>query len=245
MDRPDSDTPTRRAPARPTVDLDPTDVVAFLRRHPDFLYTRPDLAASLRPPPRDLGRGVVDLQHFLLERLRVDLARLKLNQRKLIATSRNNLTSQGRVHEAVLALLAADSFEHLISVIVDELTLILDIDAIGLCLETGEQSPTQLVVGNSSVQILPAGLIDELLEGQEVQLRSDVTGDTRLFAGGAGLVRSDALVRLRFSPDSPPGLLALGARRPGIYHPGQGTELIGFLAKVIELSVRSWLDLPG
>jgi uncharacterized protein YigA (DUF484 family) len=37
--------------------------------------------------------------------------------------------------------------------------------------------------------------------------------------------------------------LALGARRPGVFHPGQGTELLVFLGQVIEHVIRAWLDL--
>jgi hypothetical protein len=59
----------------------------------------------------------------------------------------------------------------------------------------------------------------------------------------ASLVRSDALVRLKVSRHAPAGLLALGARRPGVFHPGQGTELLVFLGQVIEHVIRAWLDL--
>src|SRR3954467_2453104 len=88
-------------------ELDGAEVAAYLRRHPDFLANRPDLVAVLAPPERDLGDGVVDMQRFMVERLRSDVARLKLVQRKLISPSRNNLTSQGRVHASVLAILGS------------------------------------------------------------------------------------------------------------------------------------------
>jgi uncharacterized protein YigA (DUF484 family) len=29
-----------------------------------------------------------------------------------------------------------------------------------------------------------------------------------------------------------------------MFHSGQGTELVCFLARVIERSIRAWLDLP-
>ena len=47
-----------------------------------------------------------------------------------------------------------------------------------------------------------------------------------MFGGGAGLVRSDALIRLKISAAAPPGLLAFGTRHPGYFNPGQGTELL-------------------
>ena len=48
---------------------------------------------------------------------------------------------------------------------------------------------------------------------------------------------------IAFAPDACNALLALGARRPGIFHPGQGTELISFLAETVEITTRAWLDL--
>ncbi len=171
-------------------------------------------------------------------------------QRKLIATSRANLQNQTRVHSAVIAMLAATTFEHLITVVTEELTLLLDIDAVGLCVETapakgrlGGPNGAALAAG---VQVLEPGSVDELIgTGHDALLRSDVVGDPALFgAAAAGLVRSDALVRLRVSSAAPIGLLALGARKPGVFHPGQGTELLSFLAQVIEHSIRAWLDLP-
>ena len=225
-------------------ELEPAEVAAYLRRHPDFLASRPDLVAVLAPPERDLGDGVVDMQRFMVERLRSDVARLKLVQRKLISTSRNNLTSQGRVHAAVLALLGATSFEHLITVITDELTMLLDIDAVGLCVESSQHGSGQLPSNTAGVQMLEPGSADELLGNVHVLLRSDVIGDPALFGPQASsLVRSDALVRLKVSRHAPAGLLALGARRPGVFHPGQGTELLVFLGQVIEHLIRAWLDL--
>jgi len=230
--------------AEPVRELEPAEVAAYLRRHPDFLLSRPDLVAVLTPPERDLGDGVVDMQRFMVERLRADVARLKLVQRKLISTSRNNLTSQGLVHAAVLTLLGATSFEHLISVITDELTMLLDIDAVGLCVESSQHGSGQLPSNTAGVQMLEPGSADELLGNSSVLLRSDVTGDPALFGPQAApLVRSDALVRLKVSRHAPAGLLALGARRPGIFHPGQGTELLVFLGQVIEHLIRAWLDL--
>jgi len=225
-------------------ELEPAEVAAYLRRHPDFLSSRPDLVAVLAPPERELGDGVVDMQRFMVERLRADVARLKLVQRKLISTSRNNLTSQGRVHAAVLAILGATSFEHLIAIITDELTMLLDIDAVGLCVESSQHGSGQLPSNTAGVQMLEPGSADELLGSAHVLLRSDVSGDPALFGPqAASLVRSDALVRLKVSRHAPAGLLALGARRPGIFHPGQGTELLVFLGQVIEHVIRAWLDL--
>lgn len=228
------------------------DVAAYLRRHPDFLARRPELLSLMKAPAREMGDGVVDLQQFMLDRLRTDNARLKLVQRKLISTSRSNLANQSRVHAAVLAMLGATTFENLIAVVTDELTMLLDIDAVGLCVEAthgaADRMPGTIAGGAlpGGIQVLEAGSVDDLLgPTHDVLLRPDVIGDPVIFGpAAAGLVRSDALVRLRVSAAAPVGLLALGARKPNAFNPGQGTELLQFMAQVIEHLIRAWLDLP-
>ena len=47
------------------------------------------------------------------------------------------------------------------------------------------------------------------------------------------------------SAAAPPGLLCIGTRRSGKFHPGQGTELLGFLARSLGITIAAWLDLPA
>ena len=48
----------------------------YLRRHPDFLLEHPDLVWVLTPPEQRSGNGVVDMQRYMLERMKTDLAKL-------------------------------------------------------------------------------------------------------------------------------------------------------------------------
>ena len=80
--------------------------------------------------------------------------------------------------------------------------------------------------------------------GRRVLLRCDIQGDPAIFGAAAGLVASEALIRMRPSQATPSAMLALGARKPDQFHPGQGTELLIFLADVLERCVRTWLNLP-
>ncbi len=72
-----------------------------------------------------------------------------------------------------------------------------------------------------------------------------MAGDPAIYGPGAGLIQSEALLRLMISSRTPAGLVAFGSRDPDLFHDGQGTELIAFLGSVIERLLRSWLDLPA
>jgi uncharacterized protein YigA (DUF484 family) len=65
-------------------------------------------------------------------------------------------------------------------------------------------------------------------------LFSSITDDGSIFAHAGALVRSAALARLRLEPLQAEGFLALGSRHEAAFRGGQGTELLRFLARVIE-----------
>ena len=67
----------------------------------------------------------------------------------------------------------------------------------------------------------------------------------QFFGAGAGLVRSAALARVHPGATTPPGLLALGARQATAFHPGLGSDLVAFLAGVIEPCLHKWLEEPA
>jgi hypothetical protein len=77
-----------------------------------------------------------------------------------------------------------------------------------------------------------------------IRLERDCGGRTDIYGSMAGVVNSQALIRLFISSRSPAGLLALGSRDPDMFAPGRGTDLISFLSGVIERLIRLWLDLP-
>ncbi len=218
-------------------------VVDYLKRHPTFLLHHPEVLDGQMPPTREQGEGVVDLQQFMVERLRRDLTRLRGLQDELVANSRDNLSTQDRIHRAILALLDAESFEQMIEIVTTDLAVLLDVDVAALCVEATTGGPPRSVDG---VQVLPAGWVDKVLgPDQEVLLRDDCEGDETIFGPASGLVRSDALIRLSVGRSAPPSLLVFGTRHPGYFNAGQGTELLSFLARVLEHCLRQWLGLKA
>src|SRR3546814_4513007 len=73
-----------KEPAAPRPRITAQQVIDYLRRHPDFLLRHAALLDTQLAPARQLGveQGdrVLDLQHFMVERLRRDIARLRADQ---------------------------------------------------------------------------------------------------------------------------------------------------------------------
>ena len=232
-------------PAEATGELRDRDVIAYLRRNPDFLDRHPEAVRLLRSPQREFGDEVFDFQHFQVERLRHDLARATIEHRTLIAASRGNLASQGRVHKAALAILAASSFEQLLQTVSTDLAVLLDVDVVTIGVESSTAAPPGRL-NLYGIRLLTAGAVDALLGPERgLLMRADMAGEAALFGGAAGLVRSQALLRLAFGRGAPAGLLCIGSRQPGRFHPGLGAELLTFLARVLGITIAQWLNPPG
>ena len=219
------------------------DIIAYLRRHPDFLDRHPEALRLLGAPTREIGEDVVDFQHFQIERLRRDLARVNLEHRTLIAASRGNLASQSRVHKAVIAILGATSFEQLLQTVTTDLAVLLDVDIVTVGVESSAVPAGRLSL--HGIHLLKAGVVDVLLGPERAALlRVDEAGEPVLFGAAAGLVRSQALLRLTFGRGAPAGLLCIGTRQPGRFHPGLGTEGLTFLARALGITIAQWLNPP-
>lgn len=231
-----------RETGRPRRAADPMaaeDVVAYLRNHPDFLVQHPDLLSSLTPPSHDRGRGIVDFQAYVTERLRSQIHALKEQREPLAGTSLDTLT---RIHAAVLFLLDSRTFAELIHTVATDLAPLLDLEAVTLVIDAvGFEEPR---VHTSGVRIVEAGTTERLLGRNGLVIHRGIDGDPLFYGAATPLVRSQALVRLSISDHTPDGFLAFASREPDAFGAGLETAMIGFIARVVERAIRGRLDLP-
>ena len=212
-------------------------VADFLRRNPDFFNDRLDLLSEMAAPSRWTGDGIVDMQLFLAERRLGEIDDLRNCAQEVIETSRTNMSVQTRTHASVLALLAVGDLDQLLRVVSDDLPLLLDVDVVTLGFEPSAGPVPVAAVFSTAAHRIGKGAVDELLGADNnVRLLREIKDDGTIFGSASGLVRSAALARLRPGPEIPAGFMALGSRGAA-FGPGQGTELIGFLARVMEACI--------
>jgi uncharacterized protein YigA (DUF484 family) len=245
MSSPGEADPAPRKPAGKKAVMDEAKeaaIAAYLVAHPDFLQRHAAILRSLTPPALDRGAGVVDFQRFMVSRLQGDVGQLALENSALIHTARANAHGQARIHAAALALIEARSLGQMIEVLTGDLMDVLDVDVIAMAVESnGVELPH---VASSGIRIVRQHSLAELMGERGVLLRGGVTGDPAIYGPGAGLIRSEALLKLTISRRTPIGVVAFGSRDPELFQDGQGTEHIAFLGGVIERLLRAWLDLP-
>ncbi len=217
-------------------------VLEFLRENPKFLQQNPEAAEYLVPPKGKVGKGIADFQSYMIERLKADKDKISTTTKELVETSRANMNNQQRIHKAVLRLLESGSFEDFIQSITTDLSNLLDVDIAVLVVETnGNDIPHVLTSG---IRVIPGGTVDKWMQGKNVLLQENISGIEPIYGGGAALVKSQILLRVDISMDTPPAILAFGSRHPQMFQEGQATDQVLFLARVIERSFRMWLQLP-
>ena len=222
-------------------DVTAEQVADYLRLNPDFFVHQPEVLTTLTPPDRSSDDTVVDFQSFIVKDLREQLDGLRDCATEVIETSRSNMATQARTHAAVLALLNATSLQQIVDIIYGGFPALLDVDVAVIALE-------QIQSGDcSSLCIMPLveGETDYILGTDcDTLLSPTLSGTYSVFAHHAEPVLSGAFVRLRPEPLAPAGLLALGSVQEGAFYPGQGSDLLKFLASITEVCLRR-LDVNG
>jgi uncharacterized protein YigA (DUF484 family) len=230
------------APARPDEAVE-ASIAAYLTAHPDFIARHPAVLQAMAPPSVDRGKVIVDFQRYMVARLQGDLEQATEERAALLNTARANAHNQSRIHAAALALIEARSLGQLIETLTGDLLDILDVDVIAMVVESnGIDVPH---VAASGIRIVVPDAITNLMGKRNAILRGGIAGDPAIYGPGAGLIASEALLRLDVSRRTPVGLVAFGSRNPEAFEEGQGTEHIAFLGGVLERLLRAWLDLPA
>lgn len=200
---------------------------------------------------RKAGQNIVDLRGIALSKLEARFDRLEDTHRSVIAAAYENLAGTQQIHRAVLALLEPLDFTEFLQSLRGEISDILKVDVIRLCLETAvsdnaTQNALMREFSNTIGFYAPGSIEEYLTEGRNMAARSvtlrQVSGaSVTLYGDKADWVRSEALLRLDLGAGNLPGMLAFGSEDPHQFHPNQATDLLTFFGSVFERVMRRWL----
>ena len=227
-----SDDAAKIQPETPTAET----VSAWLRRHPEFLKENPEVLTFLTPPEFKRGERILDMQHFMLERMRDDLTNLRRHEKQLLSAVEGNAAGQSKVHQAVIAVVGAEDIQALNAVIRTKLPAMLDIEAVAMCIED-----TGALALAGATAIGDGGIANLMGPKRRVLLQGRTSGETFVFGDAAERVKSVAYLRLRAGKNAPDMLLALGSGREDGFDKDQATDLISFLADVLEARLKQCL----
>jgi len=221
----------------------------FLVKNPEFITQNMELIVDSAVPERDLGEGVVDFQRYMVKNLQKDSQQIKDRYDVLVDFCRDNMSAQTQVHQAALALMKIHSLEQLLEAITQDLLRIFDVDVVRLAMESDVPFDTSYGEQHySGIVFIEPGMVDVVFDrGKPVCLISDCNetpppGFEQIFADCDSMIASCALLRLELETIGKHILLAFGVRHKDRFHPGQGVELLRFLAQIVALQMDKYLE---
>lgn len=181
---------------------------------------------------------VINFEDRAVARLQARVAAAEEANQDLIAFARGHSGAVASIHEAVLAAIEAEGFDHLIHIVTQEWPQILGLDAVAVSLFAGDKG---VRADASGLQFVDARVLRRALDGLDGVVLRGVDRGHPLFGPACELIRAEALVRLDSEPPLPSGLLALGQREAQGFETRHGSELLMFLGRVLTRSMGRWL----
>jgi len=220
---------------------DEEKVKEYLKDNPDFFDSNPDILESMHVPSIAEEKGVVDFQSVLVAKLKKDKTNALHIHKEIVENARANMSNQNRIQTATLVALEAETFEELVEVVTQDFPVLLNVDTVNIIIEsTSNEIP---FINQSGIRFAKEGIVKKWLNTGDALLQSDINGSEEIFGAGAGLVRSQALIRLEISENTPAGIIAFGSRDPELFQPNQSVDQVGFLSQVVERLFRIWLGI--
>jgi len=221
------------------VELDEREVVAYLKRHPDFFSRNEGLLLELTLPHPQNGQAI-----SLVERqvgvLREQKQQLRDQLQQLTLAARTNEQLMGRFQQLILSLIDSDNLSEAVNYIRDALREDFHADAVELLLFDCEGEENSITSGDGRL-----GAFERILEG-----RRTVCGHLRaeqldLLFGTAGNDIASAVVIPLCEGESEPclGMVGIGSIDANRYHPQMGTMFVNHLGAVMNRIFRAHLGL--
>jgi uncharacterized protein YigA (DUF484 family) len=211
--------------------LGPVAVRRFLSDNPEFLKGDQGLLA-------ELGLTVATSSNVVefAPMARVHAAHQReAEQRALLEEiARANFAAQAQTHGAVVDLLDARNLADLARRVDDLARTRFGLAAGIIAVETEGLPP-------AGWKHLVEGQVDLILDGPQRLARMGFAPTALgLFGPEPGEIASMAMVRMAIWEPSRQGLLAFGSADPEGFTPEMGTELVAFLARVVERTAERW-----
>ena len=211
--------------------LEPAAVRRFLSDNPDFLREDDGLLGELGL--KVAAGNVVDFGPAVMARVHAAHQREATQRQQVEETARANFSAQAQTHGAVVDLL--DSRNHSdLARRVDELAQNRFGLAAGVIALEADQPP-------AGWRMLVEGQVDMILGGQQKLARMGFAPTALgLFGERGEAIKSMAMVRMALWEPSRQALLAFGSADELGFTEDMGTELVAFLARVVERTAERW-----
>lgn len=206
-------------------------VRGFLTDHPNLVRSDEDLLARLGLKVR--SDNIVEFGPAALARLSEAKSRERAARTRVEATARANFAAQAQTHAAVADLLEARNHADLARRLDETARLRFGLVAGIIAVERPGNAP-------AGWRLLPESGVDGLICGGGLARMGEPGAAQTLFDARAGEIRSVAIVRLAIWTPVRQGVVVFGSPDAGGFTVDMGSELVAFLARVIERTAERW-----
>ena len=212
--------------------LEPAAVRRFLSDNPAFLRDDDGLLDELGL--KVAAGNVVDFGPAVMARVHAAHQREATQRQHVEETARANFSAQAQTHGAVVDLLDSRNHSDLARRVDDLAQNRFGLAAGVIALESDALPP-------GGWKMLVDGQVDMILGGQQRLARMGFAPTALgLFGERAETIKSMAMVRMAIWEPSRQGLLAFGSTDEMGFTEDMGTELVAFLARVVERTAERW-----
>ncbi len=211
--------------------VDPDSVRDFLRVDPGFLLRDESLLDELGLKVD--GGNVIDFGPAALAKAAAAHKREASVRQAIEDNARANYSAQAQTHAAVIDLLEARNNSDLARRVDDMAMLRFGLAAGVMALEGPDRVP-------AGWHALAEGQVDMILGDAPIARMGFFAPALPLFGERAETIRSMALVRMAIWEPRREALIAFGSTDPEGFTPDMGSELVNFLARVVERTAERW-----
>lgn len=227
--------PSLRDPPASGADVAPSlggeDLRTLIREHAEWLRQEPQLLSEVGL--RLDVANMVDFGPIALSKASEAHRRESGERRRLEGVARANYAAQAQTHAAVIDLLEAVSLSDLAGRL-DQLARIrFGLAAGTIAVEDPDLIPDGWVA-------LVDGQVDLILGAHKLARLGHCPTAAGLFGALAPEIGSAAILRLSMWTPERRGVIAFGAADPSAFSSEMGTELVTFLARVVERAAERW-----
>ena len=212
--------------------IEPGAVRRFLSDNPEFITGDDGLLDELGL--KVAGGNVVEFAPAAMARVHAAHQREAIQRQQIEETARANFSAQAQTHGAVVDLLDARNHSDLARRVDELAQQRFGLAAGVIALETEGHPP-------AGWRMLVESQVDMIIGGPQRLARMGFAPTALgLFGERADDIKSMAMVRMAIWEPARQGLLAFGSTDPAGFTEDMGTELVAFLARVVERTAERW-----
>jgi uncharacterized protein YigA (DUF484 family) len=218
--------------------MDESDVMDYLKHHPECLERNPEILANLTFPHE--SGSAVSLVERQIKVLRDNNQQLKNQLSELVHIARENEELSQRFHRLSLELMAAEHLHDIIAMTHDQIETFFYTDYVGFCFNN--QLKSQLK-GQEKNILDPtskhAAKVTKWMHDRKPVFGPFDPGLRKLLLGDHTQLSSYVLIPLHHTTDM--GFLVLGSKSHERFTEGMGTVFLNQLGELVSSKLRNYL----